>query len=136
MQACPTGAMHSIKVEDSEMQSLAKSEELEVLRPELTAKPRVYYKNLYRFSEYFVGGSVAVDRNGTLDCLPGAEVALLRGGARIAEQRTDAFGDFKFDRLEPASGAYAVEIAHPGHEKKTIEVQLGESQYLGTTYLK
>jgi hypothetical protein len=59
----------------------------------------------------------------------------VRGGARIAQERTDAFGDFKFDKLERDSGAYTVEIAHPEHVKKIVEVQFGESQYLGTIHL-
>jgi len=135
-QVCPTGAMRSLKAEDVEMEQVVQSEALEVLHPEFGTKPRVYYKNLYRFMKCFVGGSVAVDRNGTVDCLEGADVTLARGGAKVAQQRTDAYGDFKFDRLDQGSGAYAVEITHPSHGKKTIEVQLGESQYLGTTYLK
>ena len=134
-QVCPTGAIRSLKAEDAEMVQVVEREKLEVLHPEFCAKPRVYYQNLYRYAQCFIGGSVAVDRNGTLDCLAGAEVALVRGGAILAQERTDVFGDFRFDRLDRDSGAYVLEIAHPDHGKKTIEVQLGESQYLGTTYL-
>ncbi|MBI4290954.1 MAG: oxidoreductase [Betaproteobacteria bacterium] len=134
-QACPTGAMQSLKVEDEEMQALAEEEKLEVRHPEFHTKPRVYYKNLYRFTRCFIGGSVAIERDGIQDCLAGAQVALRRGDERIAEERTDAFGDFKFDRLERDSGAYTIEIVHPEHGKKTIDVQLAESQYLGTTHL-
>ena len=128
--------MRSLKVDDAEMEALAKSEGLEVLHPEFGTRPRVHYKNLHRFDKCFVGGSVAVRRNGIADCLPGAEVALLRGGQRLMEQRADAFGDFKFDRIEKGSGAYSVEIGHADHAKQVIEVRMGESQYLGTIYLK
>ena len=134
-QVCPTAAIRAVKAEDSEMQQLARKEALDVLRPELGTKPRVYYKNLYRFTKCFIGGSVAVDRNGVVDCLQGANVTLAKGSARLAEQRTDRYGDFKFDRLEPDSGAYRIEISHPYHGKKVVEPQLGESQYVGVIYL-
>lgn len=134
-QVCPTGAIRSVKAEDAEMAEIAETEALEVLRPELGAKPRVYYKNLYRFAKCFIGGSVAIDRNGVVDCLEGASAALTKNGTRLAEQRTDNYGDFKFDRLDKDSGAYTVEISHPRHGKKAVEARLGESQYLGTIYL-
>lgn len=135
-QVCPTGAIRSLKVEDSEMQELAGKDALEVLHPEFNAKPRVYYKNLYRYTQCFIGGSVAIDRNGIVDCLEGAEVTLTRGGAKLAQSRTDNYGDFKFDRLDKDSGAYTVEISHPAHGRQVVAARLGESQYLGTIYLK
>ena len=42
-QSCPTGAMRAIKVEDEEMARLARDQALEVMKPELGARPRVYY---------------------------------------------------------------------------------------------
>ena len=50
-QACPTGAMRAIKVEDDEMARMARDESLEVMKPEAGTKPRVYYRNLWRYSE-------------------------------------------------------------------------------------
>ncbi|MDH3314598.1 MAG: oxidoreductase [Gammaproteobacteria bacterium] len=134
-QVCPTGAIRSVKAEDSEMDEIAESEALEVLHPEFGTKPRVYYQNLYCFTKCFIGGSVAVARDGVIDCLEGANVILARRGARLAEQRTDVYGDFKFDGLDKDSGTYAVEISDAGRVKGPIEVQLGESQYLGTIHL-
>lgn len=134
-QVCATGAIRSVKVEDAEMAEIAETEALEVLRPELGTKPRVYYKNLHRFTKCFIGGSVAFRHDGVVDCVEAANVTLARGGTRLAEQRTDNYGDFKFDRLDKDSGAYTVEISHPRHGKKAVEARLGESQYLGTIYL-
>ncbi len=134
-QVCPTGAIASLKVEDSEIEELVQREGLEVLRPELGTRPRVYYRNLYRFTKCFIAGSVAVERNGVTDCLEGAIATLSKDGARLAEQRTDCYGDFKFDRLDQDSGAYTVEISHFDHGKKAVEVRLGESQYIGAIYL-
>lgn len=134
-QVCPTGAIRSLKTEDSEMGKLAESEGLEVLHPEFGAKPRIYYKNLYRFTKCFIGGSVAVERNGVIDCLEGARVTVAKAGARRAEVTTDNYGDFKFDRLDEDSGSYTVEISHPDCGSEVVEVRLGQSQYVGVINL-
>jgi Fe-S-cluster-containing dehydrogenase component len=129
-QACPTGAMRAIKVEDDEMARTARDQGLEVMRPELGAKPRVYYKNLWRFTKCFIGGSVSAEENGVIDCVEGAAVRLLKDGAPVAETVTDNYGDFKFDRLNENSGRYGVEISTQGR-KKTVEATLGVSINLG-----
>ncbi len=129
-QACPTGAMRAIKVEDEEMARTARDQGLEVMRPELGAKPRVYYRNLWRFTKCFIGGSVSAEANGVIDCVEGAAVRLLKEGAPVAETTTDNYGDFKFDRLNENSGRYGVEISVNGR-KKTVEATLGVSINLG-----
>jgi Fe-S-cluster-containing dehydrogenase component len=129
-QACPTGAMRAIKVEDEEMARMARDQGLEVMRPELGAKPRVYYRNLWRFTKCFIGGSVSAEANGAVDCVEGAAVRLLKEGAPVAETTTDNYGDFKFDRLNENSGRYGVEISVNGR-KKTVEATLGVSINLG-----
>src|ERR1700728_4126481 len=55
-QSCPTGAMRAVCVEDSDMARMASEQSLEVMKPELKAKPRVYYRNLWRYSKCFIGG--------------------------------------------------------------------------------
>jgi Fe-S-cluster-containing dehydrogenase component len=129
-QACPTGAMRAIKVEDDEMARTARDQGLEVMRPELGAKPRVYYRNLWRFTKCFIGGSVSAEANGVIDCVEGAAVRLLKDGAPVAETKTDNYGDFKFDKLNENSGRYGVEISTQGR-KKTVEATLGVSINLG-----
>jgi Fe-S-cluster-containing dehydrogenase component len=129
-QSCPTGAMRAIKVEDAEMAKMAREEGLEVMKPEAGTKPRIYYRNLWRYSKCFIGGSVSAEANGVVDCVQGAKVRLLRGGAPVAETTTDNYGDFKFDRLDENSGRYSVEIAALGR-KKTVDAELGVSINLG-----
>ena len=129
-QACPTGAMRAIKLEDDEMARMARDQALEVMRPDLGAKPRVYYKNLWRFTKCFIGGSVSADVNSAIDCVEGATVRLLKDGATVAETTTDNYGDFKFDRLNENSGRYVVEISAQGR-KKMVEATLGVSINLG-----
>jgi len=130
-QSCPTGAMRAVRVEDAEMAAIAERDGLEVMKPELGTKPRVWYRNLWRYTTAFIGGSVSTEADGRVDCVEGARVTLTRDGATVAEATTDNYGDFKFDRLEEGSGAYKVEIAAEGHPAKTVEATLGESLYLG-----
>src|ERR1019366_5107308 len=98
-QSCPTFAMRSICVEDDEMARIAREQGLEVMKEEPGTSPRVYYKNLWRYSKCFVGGSVSVEANGVVDCVEGAAVRLLKSGAVVAQAATDNYGDFKIDRL-------------------------------------
>jgi Fe-S-cluster-containing dehydrogenase component len=129
-QACPTGAMRAIKVEDAEMARLAREQALEVMRPDLGAKPRVYYKNLWRFTKCFIGGSVSTEIGGVVDCVESATVQLSKDGKPVAETATDNYGDFKFDRLDENSGRYTVEVSASGR-RKTLDATLGVSVNLG-----
>lgn len=130
-QSCPTGAFRSVKLEDAEMERLVREEGLEVMRPELGTKPRVYYRNLWRYTRCFIGGSVSAKSGEIVDCIEGAAVRLLHCGTVVAETTTDNYGDFRFDRLEEGSGRYTIEIAAPGYAPKTVEAELGQSIYLG-----
>jgi Fe-S-cluster-containing dehydrogenase component len=130
-QSCPTGAMRSIKVEDAEMARMAREQGLEVIKPELASKPRVYYRNLWRYSKCFIGGSLAAEANGAVDCVEGASLRLMKGGTLVAQTTSDNYGDFKFDKLDENSGRYLIEISAPGRPKKTVEANLGVSINLG-----
>jgi Fe-S-cluster-containing dehydrogenase component len=129
-QSCPTGAMRAVCVEDSDMARMASEQSLEVMKPELNAKPRVYYRNLWRYSKCFIGGSVSEEKDGAIDCVEGASVQLVKDGASVAVTTTDNYGDFKFDRLDEDSGAYAVQIYASGRSK-VVETSLGPSINLG-----
>ncbi len=127
-QSCPTGAMRAIRVSDEEMANIARDEALETMKPE--TKPRVYYKNLWRYTKCFIGGSVSAEANGVVDCVEGATVRLLKDGVAVAQTVTDNYGDFKFDRLDENSGDYTVEVS--GATKSTsVTAKLGASINLG-----
>jgi Fe-S-cluster-containing dehydrogenase component len=130
-QSCPTGAMRAVKLDDEEMARVAQAEGLEVMRPELNTKPRVYYRNLWRYAKCFIGGTLSAEVGGAVDCVAGAAVRLLKDGACVAEAASDAYGDFKFDRLDEGSGRYVVEITAQGRALRTLEVDLGTSVNLG-----
>ncbi|MDA0653051.1 MAG: (4Fe-4S)-binding protein [Proteobacteria bacterium] len=130
-QSCPTGAMKTIKLDDAAMAKLAQDEGLEVLEPGLGTKPRIWYRNLWRYTTAFIGGSVSAEAGGIVDCVEGATVILSKNGNKLAETATDIYGDFKFDKLAEGSGAYTIEITADGHDAKSVNAELGESIFLG-----
>lgn len=130
-QACPTEAIRSLKVDSAEMARIAASEELRVLKPELGSRPRIYYKNLHRFTHCFVGGSVLARQGGVLDCVAQAKVDLVQDGKTVQSTLTDAFGDFKFDGLAPDSGRYQIWILHASLGSADLALTLGQTQVLG-----
>lgn len=131
VDVCPTGALRSLKVDDAKMAKVAEDEDLEPLRPDLNTRPRVHYRNLWRYAKCFIGGTVSAERAGVVDCVEGARVVLRHAGEIVAETETDGFGDFKIDRLDPDSGDYTVELSVDGMGVERREVVLGESVNLG-----
>jgi Fe-S-cluster-containing dehydrogenase component len=135
-QACPTGALSLRQAEEEEMKRARETEKLEVYEPERKTNPRVYYKNLYRFTRCFIGGSVAVREEGKEECAAGAKVSLSdSGGKSISECLADSFGDFKFDGLPEAGGSYAIRISFKDYPEKTVELDLKTSHYAGVIFL-
>jgi Fe-S-cluster-containing dehydrogenase component len=134
VQACPTGCLSVVHAEDSEINKIKKSESLEVYRPELKSNPRVYYKNLYRYTRSFIAGSVALrDKD---ECAEGAKVTLTHEPTKkTVVTATNNYGDFKFDNLEDNSGRYSLEIEVPGYGKQMRAIELGTSINLGTIFL-
>jgi len=128
---CPTAAMQSIKVEDAEMQKIVREQRLEVMKVELNTKPRVYYRNLWRYSKCFIGGTISAMAGDVVDCVAGANVELFKNNRLLDETTSDNFGDFKFDGLDENSGAYTVVVSAKGDHKKIVETTLGDSVNLG-----
>jgi Fe-S-cluster-containing dehydrogenase component len=135
-QSCPTGALTVRAIEENDMRGLAEKEGLEAYRPEFKTSPRVYYRNLYRYTRCFVGGSVAIQIDGRAECAEGVRAVLVDAhGNQVAECPTDNYGDFKFDGLQANSGRHAVTLAFAGYETKTVTVDLQESVYTGIIFL-
>ena len=131
VQACPTGALRLEHGEPLEVEEMIKAQGLEILAAQNNVtRPRVFYRNLQRFTHCFIAGSVAMVEGDTVDCAAGAQVRLFRGDRRVDRQKTDEFGDFKFDGLQKDSGAYRVQIDYLSFPSRTIGVELGASQVL------
>lgn len=131
-QMCPTQAMQTLHVTDDEMQALVKRDGLEVLSPEFGAKPRVYYRNLRRYYSVFIGGSLTRKVNGLEDCAADVTVRMLHQDKVMAEQISDAFGEFRFSNLKQDSGTYQLQIL----DMPPLSVDLKQqSVYLGAIEL-
>ena len=130
-QSCPTEAIMAIKTDAAAMAQIVGQQGLEVLKPELSAHPRVYYRNLYRFAKDFVGGSVVVAINGTRECVEGASVTLQLHGSVVQDTLTDTFGDFKFDGLDAKNCLYTVRVSHPNFGMTSVEATAGKTCVLG-----
>lgn len=135
-QACPTKAMVTLHVEDEEMQKIVAAEGLEVLHPEFGTRPRIYYKNLHRFTSVFIGGAVSGEIAGVIECIADAQVSLKQNDKTLLETRTETFGEFKFEGIKPASGSYIVNISTAGFDPLSITVEVGQqSTFLGSIQL-
>ena len=132
-QVCPTEAIKLVLADDAQMAKLVAAEGLEVLEPELGAKPRVYYKNLYRWTKVFVSGSVAYAD--TDECAEGAAVSVQAGGAKAGEGVVNNYGEFVVDRLEPDK-EYTVTITAPGYKPVSATATLTKSLNLGLMMLE
>lgn len=134
VQACPTDALSVVRAEDAEMQVIKQSDLIEVYQPQYKTKPRVYYKNLYRYTRCFIAGSVALkDKD---ECAEGARVTLLKDAKmKMGDAKTNNYGDFIIDNLEENSGKYSLAIELRGYKKKELPVDLKTSLNLGTIFI-
>jgi len=109
VDACPTEA---IKFgEESELKDLISKGE--VLKPELGAKPRVYYLNI---PKKFVAGTVYDPAE--KEVITGATCTLSSNGKKLTAT-TDGFGDFWFEGL--GEGSFSLKIEAKGFAAKTID---------------
>ncbi len=135
-QVCPAEAIKLVLADDALMAARVEAEALEVLRPELGAKPRVYYKNLYLFDKAFIAGNVVF--GDTDECAEGARATVTAGGepggAVLGETVANNYGDFCVDKLKPGQ-EYTLTVEAPGYAAITAVIKLEESVNLGTLTL-
>jgi Fe-S-cluster-containing dehydrogenase component len=136
VQACPTGALTIHQAEPEELEIIKHRQELSVLsQTNAATAPRVFYKNLYRFKNCFIAGSVATRKNEIEECLAKVKVQLIKDKEVLEQTQTDAFGDFKFDGLLEDSGAYQVLIGDEKVGEEKMDVSLGKSTSVGTVWV-
>lgn len=127
VHSCPTECLKAYYIEPEEMEAMIKTENLEVYKPELGTNPHVFYKNLFKFTKNFVAGGVTKDG----DCYENATATLTKDGKVVEIQKTNFFGDFKFDGLD--DGKYVLKLEVAG-DTKDIDVEIaGKSLNLDYT---
>jgi len=130
-QACPTGALSLIKLDDREMAEMVKKGNLERLFDNRATLPRVWYKNLFRFEKCFIAGSVTFEHDGIIDCAQGALIRLIKDGKTIGEMTADNYGDFKFDRLDEDSGIFTLKIDFRDYKQMSMDINVKNSLNAG-----
>jgi Fe-S-cluster-containing dehydrogenase component len=132
-QVCPTDAIKLVMAEDDEMARRVADEGLERYRDSLGTMPRVYYKNLHRWTKVFVAGSV-VDAARD-ECAEGVTAVVSLDGMEIGRATTDNYGTFLIDKLEPGR-EYTLTLEGAGYQSLDVPVTLGESVTLGALFLR
>ncbi|OGA45680.1 MAG: hypothetical protein A3G25_03930 [Betaproteobacteria bacterium RIFCSPLOWO2_12_FULL_63_13] len=131
VQACPTGALRVVKLEDDEMQRLAAAQGLARTAGGESRGTRVYYRNLARFNRVFVAGTVVGQEGGLEACVANAEVRLIRESETIGTTTSDAFGDFRFDYLQPGNATWRIAVQARGYQIREVEFNREPSCWLG-----
>lgn len=130
VQACPLRALSMEYTRPEEMAKRVAAGELAPLDAAHEAcGSALYIRHLSRWNSLFLGGTVVRIGRGTEDCAEGCLVTLAQDGIPIQEQRTNPYGEFKFDSLRP--GSYQVSFFGDSGAVQTVTVQLEESLYLG-----
>ena len=132
-QVCPTDAIKLVIAEEAEIAALAAAEGLERYRDGLGTKPRVYYKNLYRWDKAFV--ACALVFGDTDECAEGVLATVELDGRPVGEAASDNFGEVLVDKLEPGK-EYVVTVAPVGYKPVSLAVKLDKSRNLGTVVLE
>jgi Fe-S-cluster-containing dehydrogenase component len=132
VQACPTGALESIHASDEAIRERVTSEQLEALRPDFGSQPRVYYRNLQRVLQCFLGGNVFwTNADGREENVEDARVELSIDGKEAGMAVTDCFGDFKIEGLQESGATYRLRIFHNSFGSAEVTGTLHKSDNLG-----
>jgi Fe-S-cluster-containing dehydrogenase component len=132
-QVCPTGAIKLVLAEDADMAQLAAADGLQAYKAELGTKPRVYYKNLHRWTKVFVAATVVF--RDTDENAEGATAVVELDGQTVGSATTNNYGDFLVDGLEPGE-EYRVAVSADGYAPQVVAVRLEKSMNLGTVFLE
>lgn len=132
-QVCPTGAIKFVWADDAEMGAMVEAEGLKAFKAELGTMPRVLYKNLHRWDQEFVSGSVAYAD--TDECAEGAKVSVQQSGSPVADGLVNNYGEFLVDRLDRGA-RYDLTIEAAGYKAFSTTVTLDKSLNVGLVMLE
>jgi Fe-S-cluster-containing dehydrogenase component len=129
VEACPTGALAFVDLDDPKSEVTKLWGTGQALSPELELKPRVKYLAI---PKRFVAGAVLLkDRD---ECAENAKVTLT-GRKKKQTVKTNNFGDFEFEGLAEGE-AFTVKVEYPGYAPQSFYVQTKTDVYLGDILLK
>ncbi len=136
VQACPLRAISIMMCEDEEFEEVVRTQNLKSLY-EGDHRPRVMYKNLYKYNKCFVTGCLSYDKDGVEEAATEAALQLKVEGEVVFEGEADFLGEFKIDKIPMNSGKFTVECFLKGYEPISAEFEIGEkSIHLGCMKFK
>lgn len=125
VQACPLRALSIVRCEDAEFEKIVEFQKLKPLY-DGDHKPRVLYRNLYKYTTCFISGALAYKKDGIEKAATDATVLLKLNGEILKEVQTDFFGEFKIDHIPKNSGTFEIEGLMTGYRPVHREVTVGE----------
>jgi hypothetical protein len=125
VQACPLRALSIVKCEDEVFAEITENQGLQALDGG-PGKPRVLYKNLYKYTGNFIVGALAFMDGDVEKAAVGAKARLSLGGVPLAETETDFFGEFKFDGIPNDAGLFRIDCSLCGFKDAEIEASVGK----------
>lgn len=132
VQVCPTQALTIAKLDDAAMAARAGREGLVQRNPESGAGQRIWYRHFDRVTQGFLGGTLVRMADGREDCVEGQSVRLIAPDGAHQATKSDAFGDFKFEKLSTAGQTYRLQVLHgDGSVIFDKEFALSASQWVG-----
>jgi Fe-S-cluster-containing dehydrogenase component len=132
VQACPSGCLNFGDLDDpkSTVAKLLKAGQAEALHAEWKTAPSVYYIGLERITRSFIAGTVVFADSD--DCAEGV-TATLQVDGKSTKTKTNNYGNFEFDGLNP--GKFVIKLEAACYEPQSIPVTLKTSVYLGDIFL-
>jgi Fe-S-cluster-containing dehydrogenase component len=128
-QACPTGALQVVALDDTQTAALSGQG---YARPEKERQlgSRLYTKGLHRLQSELIGGSVTHAVAGREEPLFPATVALHAHGRQLGVAVTNEMGAFLFDGLGPLSGPIELVVDHDeARSRWTFESDAFDGRY-------
>jgi hypothetical protein len=95
----------------------------------------VYFRNLHRYQQWTLAGTVAACADGVEDCLKGVAVTLFLEGQQVAQGVTDCYGEFRLNRLSPLRQTYTLTLACNGYAPLQTVTELHASTTLPVTFM-
>ncbi len=138
VQACGPGALSFVWETDHEFEKRAQQEGVDTLHPGSPERTSVCYKNLARYDSCFIAGSVAVERDGIVDCASGRAATLKRIAAGAAARRSSRPSSPTLSATSSSTGSRAAPASTWSKWRRTgtvparLAVTFDQSVNLGT----
>ena len=132
VQACPTGALRALKVEDEEMRRIAAKRRARAARTGRRASARACITATWRASPASsLPAPWSAAKRGWRPACRARRCGLRAAAKRSATPRATRTAISASMASRPSSGRYRVEVTAEGYQGRTLEFELADSHWLG-----